>query len=488
MIRQRHHSTSPWLLRASAHVLSVAVLGLPAQALAQWQSIHPVLPSNYVDGCIAPVLRATENRPLRVAAGSSYEIEVLGHGIDLTRDFAFDGGTVNWRRSYGGVANIKRDCGAIGSVKLQLNVPTVNPPTAAAAERNFPLRIGNQTIPVTVILPVRLEAKGWHPASIRQEPARQGTSSGGGSGGLPQSRMTTSSGPSCQETQTCGSGTGVVFLGQSFGSTNSSPADVEPLDSLAACILGRGGDVRQVDGRLEITLPDDRADARNCITWPSFLEISQEYERPDLWQTESQSPPIRYSLNAGSDAFLSASSVRSQSAFYIRDRVRFTLARDFALNMVGVRNFRITATNFVGRSVGFDIRVQSVVPYGVTQIAPATMLANTGSIGASRFDTAPAPSAATLVFNIDLAPSDATARLLRWELRDHQGRVDPDLARCFTATTGTINPAPGVNRVSLTLERSSPTTCVGKLLSVQVAPATRSGTILYTRTTAVTLN
>lgn len=474
---------------AAALVAAPALaLALPSPALAQWQEIRVAPAQNQVDRCSTAVLRAAENRALRLPAGGGVTIEVLGHGIDLTRDFSFDGGSVTWQGSYGGPANIGRGCGAIGSVKLHLAVSHANPPSAGTAERAFTLRIGDQAIRVTAILPARFQSLAWHSASYRQydgplSPERpQLAPAPGGSVSVPQQpRSTFRSGPTCQETQTCGNVTGVVFNQPSIVSGSGGTAtDNEPLKSLAACIFGRGGDIRVVAGRLEIMLPDDRAAVRDCITAPSFAVTGQDYDRPDLLgQSVPDGPHITFSTSGGPEVVASPS--------LDRERAKFSLNRDFAMTLVGVRNFRLMATNFAQRTQALDVRVQSVVPYGVTRIAEATTLAGTGSLRVGRFDSAAPATGSALNFDIELAPSDAAARPLRWEVRDHQGQPAPDLARCFTATSGTINPAAGVNRVSLSLARSAPTACAGRPVSLHVAPVGRMGNALYTRNVAMTL-
>ena len=478
------------LSRSASAAALAFVLALPAPALAQWQDIRVASAQNQVDRCSDPVLRAADNRALRLPAGGGMTIEVTGHGIDLTRDFSFDGGTVTWQGSYGGPANIRRGCGAIGSVKLHLAVSHANPPSAGTAERNFTLRIGDQAIRVTAILPTRFQTMGWHYASFRQydgplSPERpQVAPSPGGSPPPPsQGGFTVNSGVTCQQTQTCGGGgtTGFVFNQPSTVSGRGGTAtDNEPLKSLAACILGKGGDIRVVARRLEIMLPDDRAAVRDCITAPSFAVTAQDYDRADiLGLAVPDGPFITFSTSGGPEVVASPS--------LDRERAKFSLNRDFAMSLVGVRNFRLLATNFAQRTQALDVRVQSVVPYGVARIAPATTLAATGSLGAGRFDNAAPAGGSALNFDVELAPSDAAARPLRWELRDAQGQPAPSLAQCFTAISGTISPAAGVNRVTLSLARSAPGACAGRPLSLHVAPAGRFGHPLYTENLAITL-
>lgn len=475
------------LSRTASAAALATVLALPAPALAQWQEIRIAPVQNLVDRCSTTVLRAADNRALRVAAGASVEIEVLGHGIDLTRDFSFDGGSVNWRGSYGGAANVGRGCGAIGSVKLQLAVSHAYPASAATAQRDFTLRIGDQTIRVTAILPSRFQTLKWDPGSFRQydgplETERpQGAPTPSGGALPPQSPPIVRSGPSCTQAQTCGGGGTTGFVQNSGPLTGGGNAtDNEARRSLAACIMGRGGDARLDGRRLEIMLPDDRGAVRDCLTAGSFAVTGQDYEQVDIvGQSAQEAPRIAFSTTAGADAVVSPS--------LDPERAKFSLNRDFAAQMVGVRTYRVIATNFAQRSQALDVRVQSVVPYGVTRIAPATALAATGQLGVGRFDAPrPAGPSAALAFDIDLAPSDTAARPLRWELRDAQGRPTA-AASCFAVGAGTLAPAAGAGRVSLSVPRVSEGACAGASFTLVVAPEGRMGHALYTESLPFTL-
>ncbi len=143
--------------------------------------------------------------------------------------------------------------------------------------------------------------------------------------------------------------------------------------------------------------------------------------------------------------------------------------------------------NFAQRTLSLDVRVQSVIPYGVARLSPATVLASTGAISVGRFDSQrPANPATTVGFDVELAPSDAAVRPLRWEVRDAQGRPTAT-ASCFAAGSGTLNPAAGAGRVSLSIPRVSGTACAGGSFSIWVAPQARLGDALYTETLPFTL-
>lgn len=463
------------LRAASALAIATATLAPPAPALPLgWDRISKVAPANFKDECGTPMLRAADNRALRVAAGGSFDIEVLGHGIDLVSDsdIQFDGGRVSVLRRHGGAENAGRKCGPIGSVKLRLRVNAANPEVGAPAERGHTLRIEDQRIPITAILPAIFQNFGWDRQSFRSGERSAAGTSGGLTGA--NSPLTAQSGQSCQTSQGCGGGggtTGFVIPSQG-GAGASTPSELSR--HLMGCIRGRGGDVHLVDNRLEITLPDDRNSVRDCITRPTFARVVQLHDRADL--AVGQSPAIRYSLRGGEGATTRPGSDP--------DTARFELNRDFAMSMVGIRDYQLIATNFASRQLTLDIRVQSVLPYGVIRVTPAGLRPPsrlTASPG--RFSRNPAAELTrpSVAFDIDLAPSDATARPLEWNI------AGPG-ASCFTTASGTLSPPAGVQRVSLTLERVSAAVCTGQNVTVTVAPAGRSNLALYAKSGTMTLN
>jgi hypothetical protein len=420
---------------------------------------------------------------LRVATGAVTDIEVLGHGIDLTRDadFEFTGGRLTILRRYGGPENLIRECGAIGSVKLRLSVDRAYPEIGAPVARNYTLRIGDQRIPITALLPDRMIDFDWHFASYRMgdQPLSPNPFPEAGSGGnnaTAPSSPPSSQGPILIETgQSCpngvcgGGGTsGFVVIRSGPGAGSSS--DYEPFDSLKGCILGRGGDIRLVGRRLEIMLPDDRNAVRSCITKPVFATTGQFYDRDRLLDifpvTSRQWPELRFSVRGGTGA--------SAAASRDPDRAKFWLTEDFATSMIGVRNFQLVATNFASRTQILDVRVQSVVPYGVTRIAPATGLVQPASPSAPDLSArGPVRVVPTVSFDVELAATDVTARPLEWRLLNLQrDPLDSNStgARCFTATSGRLTPAAGTSRVTLNVERASAATCKGSQFLIDIAP------------------
>ena len=487
-----------------ALVPSAFALALPTPALANWETIVHV-PQNAVDRCSAEqdsgsvLLKASENRPLRMAAGAKIALEVFGHGIDLPRTFSMEGATVNWQGSNSGPTNITRRCGAIGSVKLFVSLPNPTSATAQAGDRATELVIGDTRIPVTIILPTNYAAFAWHRFSGRADgaPLAPRTANAGTPANVSADQsvappqITVQSGPTCQETQTCGGGgtTGFVVNGPR-GSTGAAPRDNFKDRTLDLCIRGQGGDVRIAGNRLEIMLPDDRGgDVGDCLTRPSFADASQLYVRPDIigatLNTTSHIPQIRVSATGGPEATAGTIAEDSSTA-----TIQFS--RDFMRTMTGVRNFRLLATNFAGQTKALDVRVQSVTPFGVSEITAPVQLASTGGMRVTRIGgggsaTPPAAMPDTLSFNLNLAPSDATNRPLVWQVLNPTGGSDGFAALCFAQTRGTLAPAAGVGRVSVTLTRTANTACPNKQFVLVAAPNGRIDDQLYRKRMEFTL-
>ena len=490
---------------ALALVPSAVALALPTPALANWETIVH-LPPNMVDRCSAGqdsgilLIKASENRPLRMAAGTKILVEVFGHGVDLPRTFSMDGATVTWQGSTGGAANAARRCGAIGSVKLFISLPNPQSGTPLTGERATELVIGDLRIPVTVILPSNYDRFAWHRFSGRTDGAAlfprttspsSGTATVSSSASVAPPQTTFQSGPTCQETQTCGGGgtTGFVVNGPR-GSTGTAPRDDFKRKTLDDCIRGRGGDARIVGTRLEIMLPDDRSgDVRDCLTRPSFADASQRYVRADVvgvpLNTTSHIPQIRASATGGAEA---------RAGILLEDNSTASIQfdREFMRTMIGVRNYRLLATNFTGQTKALDVRLQSVVPFGVSEISEPTQLASTGGTRVTRIDgggsTRPAPAApGTLSFNLNLAPSDATSRPLVWQVLNAGGGAAGFVPLCFTQGEGTLAPAAGAGRIAVTLTRTANTACPGKAFVLVAAPNGRLDHPLYRKRLEFTL-
>lgn len=486
-----------------ALIPSAFALAIPTPALANWESISRMLP-NSPDRCSSDqsigtlLMRATENRPLRVAAGSIFTVEVFGHGIDLPTDIAFDGGSAIRIRGYGGAANVGRRCGAIGSVKLDIKVPTAAVAAAAGspmvAERAATLRVGSTSIPITIVLPTIYRGLAWNRQSGRTDGQplvpRFVTPPSNTPVALPPAApgVTFESGPNCQETQTCGGATGRRVGTPGF--TGGPSVDSTKQRSLFRCIETIGGDARIVGSRLEIMLPDDRAGLADCLARPAFADAEQQFVNvdvaDDVFQFNTIRPALRASVAGGSEVLASAVPTDNSSASVL-------LTRAFATNMIGARDFRLLASNFAGRTLALDFRVQSVVPFGVTTIAAPTQLASTGGTRVTRVGAgstpAPRPAApGALSFNLNLAPSDAANRPLVWQVLDSSGRTGGFSALCFATGEGALAPAAGASRVTVDLQRTANTACRGQSFALVAAPNGRLDHPLYRKSLSFTLN
>jgi hypothetical protein len=120
-------------------------------AEAAWESIGGCPSSNFV------VLKASDNRPLKVNPGFTGEIEIYGHLLDMVRDVGksvsgITGSTVSFVRGTGGFENggsgvvgRKNTCN-LGSIIVKVSIPR----TSTANQRGT-LSVGGERIPVQVV-------------------------------------------------------------------------------------------------------------------------------------------------------------------------------------------------------------------------------------------------------------------------------------------------------------------------------------------------
>lgn len=488
-------SSRPTTRRFAVPLLLAGALALPSPALAAWETINVLIP-NTPDRCSGnhaigrQVLRSSDRRALRVITGARATLEIFGHGIDLNRasDIGIEGGfggiSAQYQGGTGGAANAARRCGTIGSIKLLLDVPPLEAGMRSEAERSFTLRIGSDRIPVTVRLPVdfrmRWDAYSHRSGSEPLSPDRQAPAAPPPPP-PPQLAQPGTPSPECLTGQT----TCMIVTGPPGGGSPLS-SDAFKQRSLAQCIIGKGGDARLEGNRLEILLPDGRASAAACFERYSFTDTSQWLVgavdigpgRND-WQ-----PGIRYAITGGNEVNVSHAPEDPETG-------RVGLSRNFALRFVGVRDFQVQGTNFAGRTLSLDLRIQSVTPYGVTDVALANVPTNPGSLTAGRFNPTapgarPAPSAPAVTFTAQLAQTNVTNRPLEWSVLGADGRPAPGASACFAAMSGTVSPDAGANRVSFNVARSSETACAGQSFTLRINPPGR-GSGLYGASTVFTL-
>lgn len=212
--------------------------GWTAPASAKWESLH-VSPRADGDFCRAehnvnPTMKESDNRPLRLPAGFSQDVEVYGHFIDDPLFVAklFGTGTASRVKGVGGATNAYRRCGNIGSVIVHITIP----PDAAAGSSE--LRIGrggsdwNSKIDVE-IHPMRLASVQWASESLQ--------------------------GSSTNNT------TGVQRVG--------------PMDALGGCVDNLGG-TRSISGNtINLTFPRGRSEGpiMDCLRRPIFVEFNIDF-------------------------------------------------------------------------------------------------------------------------------------------------------------------------------------------------------------------
>jgi hypothetical protein len=140
------------ILSACITVALAALLGAaPLPSWAAWESIGACPASNFAK------LKRSDNRPLRLAPGREWEIEVFGHLLDTVRDVRVSGiagATARNPRGVSGfdnggrgvVGNSGPDFCALGSLKVDVSIPA----NTARGARGM-LEIGGERIALEVV-------------------------------------------------------------------------------------------------------------------------------------------------------------------------------------------------------------------------------------------------------------------------------------------------------------------------------------------------
>jgi hypothetical protein len=508
---QRGASAQSW---ACAAIVAVVGLSLSMPASAEWEKISDATVDFVGDCPRAFPLRRSDNQPLRVEAGTYHFIEVWGHFIDTAdeKDFEFSGGSVEKLSGHGGYENLSRNCGAIGSVRLRLDVDRVDPEQDADPTIDSVLRIGAEEIPIRALLPSTLVKRGPQDGSFRNE--TRSTNSNGARITGPQRREAVPE-PGGDD----GNGYITPDINRGLDLTSGVRPPPSTPSTLWQCInhsdfRRNGSDVRQVEGGLLVVLPDNRNSApelRSCIDRPTWFLLEQQYsERPTVlpdWPS-GQVPALRYAIVSGqlrSGFGVLTDEIRLSNREHPRpnwELAGFSLQEDFAMSMVGVRTYRLLATNYRGQTQAFNIRVQSVVPYGVSRIVDSreeqAVLGQRADLSRTReasvrcrprrvtggqggrldCDRPAAPQVPSVSFRVDLAPSDAALRPLRWEVEREPGTsFIPSSPACFAATSGDITPSAGDTRAWLSIPLAG--NCSGQRFILTVGVAGRMDSTLY---------
>ena len=136
----------------TALMTAAVALTLSTPTLAAWESIGGCPSSSFAK------LKARDNRPLRLMAGTTSEFAVYGHLLDTVRDISLSGinsGSASFVRGVSGFENsgsavVGRtgpDFCALGSVVVKVTTP----PTATNGQRGT-LRVGGERIPVEIVV------------------------------------------------------------------------------------------------------------------------------------------------------------------------------------------------------------------------------------------------------------------------------------------------------------------------------------------------
>lgn len=95
------------------------------------------------------LLKNSDNRPLRVLAGASGDIEIYGHLLDAVTDVnmgGISGASARRAGGHAGAVNGARRCGAIGSIIVNISVPS-----STTASNGGTLHVGGEDIPILVV-------------------------------------------------------------------------------------------------------------------------------------------------------------------------------------------------------------------------------------------------------------------------------------------------------------------------------------------------
>lgn len=438
--------------------LCVTAVASPAQA--RWETAHGSAiqiggkcPNTHT---YDPQLRATDGRPFDVPAGFSNEIEIYGHGIDLSGGVTVSGLpglAASIARGVSGAENGLRGCGAIGSIVLRIEVA---PNTAGTTGS---LRIGTETFPLRIINASIIGAA-WSDATMRRE---RGTSGGsGGTGGpvpvrpISAGGNTTGCGPlGCPQSQSGG-----VTLGSS-GTTASGRAPDYP-SGIGECIDDIGGSAvpndafEDVANTLTVTLPTARGAAElTCLTRPAIFEVRGNPTKGDVGGFRAgagyQPPafgksvlPPRYS---GTTTGLTGPRTLPAPDQHVQT---VAMTRDLAATFVGERSIRLSST--VSGAGPLTLILKSIPSNGIRTIEGVPF---NGARVSSRIDVR---------FDF-LAALRTGGEAISWRLQPISLGA-PD--NCFTATTGTATVTTPIGTIALTATENAG--CVGARFALSIAP------------------
>jgi hypothetical protein len=456
------------LARVLIPALALAGFAWSAPAHAEWETVHgaPIEPGK---SCPSPherdpKLRNSDNRPLDIPAGFSNEIEIYGHGVDLSDKATLAGpGTAHLERGVGGGENGARGCGNIGSLVVKIKVPYGTPPGTAT------LNFGSESMPVRIITPSILRTE-WSPQTMQgRSTLGNGQAPAQGAPGTPTGPITSTQGQGCGPGggPGCNSSTGGVSTGGT-GSGSGSLDDPPRLDdALGGCIDDIGGRATIAGATLTIDMPPGRGDAIEmpCLTRPVYFNVVMGEYRGDVggFRAGMIQPypdrgkaviPPRYSGNT------SGLTGPTALADPNRDFQSIRMTADLAKTFVGERRITLTPASGSGGASALTLVIRTDPGNGIRSVEGVPF---GGPRTSARFEV-----------RFDFAQSTRTGgEQVSWRLRP-VGGSNP--GNCFVATTGglTVNGAIG----RFTLEATERAGCIDASFALDIGPS-RAGAAVF---------
>lgn len=422
-----------------------------------------------------PKLRPEDRRAFRIPAGFRGEIEVYGHGVDLSpsAEIASKPEWAGKARAVSGAENLARGCGSIGSLVIAFDVPADTP------AGNFTLRFGTELMGIEIVKP-GITGSFWSPETM------QGRMTGGGAagGGVraiagPVTVDTSGSngcGPNTGNTG-CSGGGGMTLTGigaPGGGGSGGSP-NLEP--GVGGCLGDVGGRAQLSGATLTLDLPFARADTElACLTRPMFLGVTlQDGFRGDVGGFRagaSYSYPDPGSAVAppafgGNREGLTGPTVLARPN---RDFQQLRMTAEFARSHVGERRVVLTPTAGSGASA-LTLVIRSDPGNGVRNVVGVPF--------------AGPRTSSTIEVRIDYIAPAAGGRRFHWRLRA-QGGSNP--AACFAASSGSLTASAAIDRFTLTATEAAG--CAGGRFNLDIGPERGGAAVFqapYARTIAFTL-
>ena len=480
---------------ASTRSIALILLGTTAlscaatPALAGWESVYAgpatdSAPRCSVDQSRGPAkVRASESRAVRMAGDATHLIEIYGHGIDLDTNVSITGPggvSANWYGRANGAANARGGCGAIGSMRVRVRLPSVTRDTSAT------LRVGSERIPITIITKSQLNRVEWTPESASDfvvpanAPANLPAELAGQVKRPPLFSVST---PQCQPgaAGACAPATGVRLE----NSGASGPRAQQSLsDTLARCIAPYGGKAILAGDRLTIRLPDQRIGGiTNCWSKYTVAFALQLFDDPDFGG--GIEPALTTSLT-------NANGIARTQGDDDPALTKIFFDRNFLSNHVGSQAMRFLATNVARQTRDLDLIIESEVPYGIDRItSPISLQSSVIGTGATRFTGVPRPSAGSngqsLTQKLSLAVPGATGQVFRWHIAARPNSGSPNATTCFQAVDGDVRPTVGAASVDVVLAQRDNAVCDGKAYIFSAAPFERDRDALYTASAEIIL-